>query len=79
MACVPSSKPSKPTLPRVSGIEASLPYGTTMRCTSSEGNPEDIPWSTVAAINLSTPSLNDHLGLAPALKPAGEATHTECG
>ena len=44
-------------------IEASLPYGTTMRMhVVGRKSPEDIPWSTVAAINLSTPSLNDNLG-----------------
>ena len=61
-----SSKPSKLNLAAGERrIEASLPYGTTMRMhVVGRKSPEDIPWSTVAAINLSTPSLNDHLGQA---------------
>ena len=59
-----SSKPSKLSLAADERrIEASLPYGTTMRMhVVGRKSPEDIPWSTVAAINLSTPSLNDGLG-----------------
>lgn len=44
-------------------IEAKLPYGKTLKMhVVGKKNPEDIPWSTVASINLSTPSLNDGLG-----------------
>ena len=59
-----SSKPSKLNLAAGERrIEASLPYGTTMRMhVVGKKSPEDIPWSTIASINLSTPSLNDHLG-----------------
>ena len=59
-----SSKPSKLNLAAGErGIEASLPYGTTMRMhVVGKTSPEDIPWSTIASINLSTPSLNDDLG-----------------
>ena len=61
-----SSKPSKLNLAAGERrIEASLPYGTTMRMhVVGRKAPEDIPWSTVASINLSTPSLNEHLGQA---------------
>ena len=44
-------------------MEAKLPFGKTLKMhVVGRKNPEDIPWSTVAALNLSTPSLNDGLG-----------------
>ncbi len=44
-------------------LEASLPYGKTLKMhVVGRKHPEDIPWSTIASINLSTPSLNNHLG-----------------
>ena len=45
-------------------MEAKLPFGKTLKMhVVGQKNPEEIPWSTVAALNLSTPSLNDGLGL----------------
>ncbi|MAF93438.1 hypothetical protein CMO85_02095 [Candidatus Woesearchaeota archaeon] len=44
-------------------IEAKLPFGKTLRMhVVGRKHPEDIPWSTVASLNLSKPSLNEHLG-----------------
>ena len=44
-------------------MEAKLPYGKTLKMhVVGQKNPEEIPWSTVASLNLSTPSLNDGLG-----------------
>ena len=44
-------------------MEAKLPFGKTLKMhVVGQKNPEEIPWSTVAALNLSTPSLNDGLG-----------------
>jgi len=44
-------------------VEAQLPYGKSLKMhVVGRKSPEDIPWSTVASINLSTPSLNDGLG-----------------
>ena len=44
-------------------MEAKLPFGKTLKMhVVGQKNPEEIPWSTVAALNLSTPSLNDELG-----------------
>jgi hypothetical protein len=44
-------------------MEARLPFGKSLKMhVVGRKNPEDIPWSTVASINLSTPSLNDGLG-----------------
>jgi hypothetical protein len=44
-------------------MEAKLPFGKSLKMhVVGRKNPEDIPWSTVASINLSTPSLNDGLG-----------------
>ena len=44
-------------------IEAKLPFGKTLKMhVVGRKTPEDIPWSTVASLNLSTPSLNEHLG-----------------
>ncbi|MDP6195467.1 MAG: nuclease-related domain-containing protein [Candidatus Poseidonia sp.] len=44
-------------------MEAKLPFGKSLRMhVVGRKSPEDIPWSTVASLNLSTPSLNDELG-----------------
>lgn len=44
-------------------MEAKLPFGKSLRMhVVGRKSPEDIPWSTVASLNLSTPSLNDGLG-----------------
>ena len=44
-------------------MEAKLPYGKTLKMhVVGQKNPEEILWSTVASLNLSTPSLNDGLG-----------------
>lgn len=44
-------------------MEAKLPFGKTLKMhVVGRKTPEDIPWSTVASLNLSTPSLNDGLG-----------------
>ncbi|MCH1616055.1 MAG: hypothetical protein L7R83_00925, partial [Candidatus Poseidonia sp.] len=44
-------------------IEAKLPFGKSLKMhVVGQKSPEDIPWSTVASLNLSTPSLNDGLG-----------------
>lgn len=44
-------------------MEAKLPFGKTLKMhVVGQKNPEEILWSTVAALNLSTPSLNDGLG-----------------
>ncbi len=44
-------------------MEAKLPFGKTLKMhVVGQKNPEEIPWSTVATLNLSTPSLNDGLG-----------------
>ena len=44
-------------------MEAKLPFGKSLKMhVVGQKNPEEIPWSTVAALNLSTPSLNDGLG-----------------
>jgi hypothetical protein len=44
-------------------IEAKLPFGKTLKMhVVGRKTPENIPWSTVASLNLSTPSLNEHLG-----------------
>jgi len=44
-------------------VEAQLSYGKSLKMhVVGRKSPEDIPWSTVASINLSTPSLNDGLG-----------------
>ena len=47
-------------------MEAKLPFGKSLRMhVVGRKSPEDIPWSTVASLNLSTPSLNDGLGQTP--------------
>ena len=44
-------------------MEAKLPFGKSLRMhVVGRKSPEEIPWSTVASLNLSTPSLNDELG-----------------
>ena len=44
-------------------MEAKLPFGKSLRMhVVGRKSPEDIPWSTVASLNLSTPSLYDGLG-----------------
>ena len=44
-------------------IEAKLPFGKTLRMhVVGRKHPEDIPWSTVASLNLSKPSVNENLG-----------------
>jgi len=44
-------------------VEAQLPYGKSLKMhVVGRESPQDIPWSTVASINLSTPSVNDGLG-----------------
>ncbi|MDP6199839.1 MAG: nuclease-related domain-containing protein [Candidatus Poseidonia sp.] len=44
-------------------MEAKLPYGKSLKMhVVGQKNPEEIPWATVASLNLSTPSLNDGLG-----------------
>ena len=59
-----SSRPSALTLSAGERkIEASLPYGKSIKMhVVGQSTPEEILWSTVASINLSTPSLNDGLG-----------------
>ena len=44
-------------------VGAQLPYGKSLKMhVVGRESPQDIPWSTVASINLSTPSVNDGLG-----------------
>ena len=59
-----SSRPSRMTLRHGQhNMEANLPYGKQMKMhVVGKKAPQFVPWSTVASLNLSRPSLNDHLG-----------------
>jgi hypothetical protein len=59
-----SSRPSKLELQAGERrLEATLPFGKVLKMhVVGRKHPEDIPWSTVSGLNLSTPSLNDGLG-----------------